>query len=321
MFCAPLRRIRRRRPVQSAGGSGADLRREVEVPIVQSLPKLLPNLPKFPDLGPIVYVPPSSFLKRLPLEVRFKIYELVLTGNVFHLERPFTHAIRHARFSCSSPLHPNFSNYSMLPFAGQWYDGASPALLFTCRQIYNEAVTIFYSQNTFHFNDPMAFVVLVTYCLSPPLVLAIRSVEITYSYRKIPPNTYFDYERYTVEAWWRMWQLIKEMRLTHLSLQLIFEDTDVNGSEDWRKPMLEVGNLKTFKLELLCWRGDRPLDDTQNLVNHSLDIAEPVRQRVMALVSQDRVERDTDWHLLQQKSARMDNIRRQDPLKWNIHES
>lgn len=68
----------------------------------------------------------------------------------------------------------------------------------------------------------MAFIDLVTYCLSPPFVLALRSVKITYHYKNVDATTDFDRERYTVEAWWRMWQLTKEI---DLSLELMFEDS------------------------------------------------------------------------------------------------
>lgn len=302
-------------------GHEVDLWQEDEMP-VRSPSEFLPNRPSFPDLDPIAMVAPSSFLKRLPLEVRLEIYKLVLGGNVFHLKRTPTHAIRQATYSCPSPRHYNFWKFSMLPIGGRWYDEPDLALLFSCRQIYIEAVSILYTENIFHFNDPMALIILVTYCLRPQFVLAIRSVQITYSYRRMEATTDFTCEGYTVEAWRRMWQLIKEMRLTDLSLELMVENTDINGNEEWRKPMWEVGNLKTFKLKVVSWRGERPSDDARNLVNHALDIAEPVRQRITTLVSQaPRVEPESDWHLLQQKSARVDHIRRQNPWKWNIHET
>lgn len=320
LFCAPLRCILGRRPARWERAGEADLPQEVELS-VQPVQEFLPNLPKFPDLDQRAIVAPSAFLARLPLEIRLKIYELVLGGNVFHLERTFTRVIHQARFSCVSHLRSKFWEFSVLPLGGRWFDGANLALLLSCRQIYTEAVSILYSQNTFHFNDPMALIILVTYCLPPQFVLALRSVQITYYYKEMEATTDFDHERFSVEAWWRMWQLIKEMHLTDLLLELIFEDTDVNGNEEWRKPMLEVENLKTFNLELLCWRGARPSDDARNLVNHSLDIAEPVRQRIMTIVSEGREEPERDWHQLQQKSARIDSIRRQDPSKWNIHET
>ena len=326
LLCAPLRCLGRRR--ESA--READLPQELAVP-VRPPPEFLPHLPRFPDLNQIVFGAASGFLKRLPLEVRLKIYALVLGGHVFHLERISTRMIRQAGFSCSAPLHSMFWTLLILPPGGWWYDGANLALLFSCRQIYREAVSLLYSHNTFHFNDPMAFIDLVTYCLSPPFVLALRSVHITYYYKEVKATTDFDRERFTVEAWRRMWQLIKEMRLMDLSLELIFDDSYVNGDEEWRKPMLAVGKLKTFTLKVVGWRGERPSDDDRNLVNQSLEIAEPVQRRIRAIVSQDRVEREResesedeserDWHQLQQRSARTDDIRQQDPTRWNIYNS
>lgn len=120
----------------------------------------------------------TPFLK-LPQEVKNHIYELVLGGNMLHIQRhgkyrtrggfqPFTHQICYSQNSEEDAQH-HFDvedgstlcvegielRHSLCPSIHK--DRTSKmniSLLHTCRQVYNEARFVPYSTNTFSFNTP-----------------------------------------------------------------------------------------------------------------------------------------------------------------------
>lgn len=140
----------------------------------------------------------------------------------------------------------------------------------TCRQVYSEAVDLLYSSNTFVLRD---FHTLETFAKSvPPQRLnAIRNLDINYSpVDSIPyqhgPTAHYDLP---LDLDW-IWKIVIGMQgLRHLGIfleaysTLILDDEDREASEVRRlKPLLQLGGLSTFRLEL-TYLGDRRLEDHQ----------------------------------------------------------
>jgi hypothetical protein len=81
--------------------------------------------------------PICHFLKKFPIEVRNKIYELLLVNPI----------LRH----CTSTLSELESNATGWGFHTEYRKyGLSPNILLTCRQVYAEASKILYGSNSFY---------------------------------------------------------------------------------------------------------------------------------------------------------------------------
>ncbi|KKZ61145.1 hypothetical protein EMCG_04246 [[Emmonsia] crescens] len=99
-----------------------------------------------PILEPKAEEEESSFLTRLPPEIRILIYKLVFGRDTIHLLHN-KGRISHIRTPLRSRTKSNEFNYIDAPFSGQ--KPQISCLLLTCRQIHEEAAPLFYSTPVF----------------------------------------------------------------------------------------------------------------------------------------------------------------------------
>lgn len=92
---------------------------------------------------PLIQSKQKSLLLDLPVEIRVKIYDLLLVSRFNRWDNP------------SWSVGNTYQKLVMLDFIqARQYRTMEPAVLQTCKQIYLEAVPILYSRNVFHFNHP-----------------------------------------------------------------------------------------------------------------------------------------------------------------------
>ncbi|KAJ6606073.1 hypothetical protein DFH09DRAFT_1119232 [Mycena vulgaris] len=161
----------------------APLRRRGAKPLVPSSP----NPPHLPaqriDMRerPLEKQPQSCFFTRLPPELRQCIYDLALGGRVISLWLgvlfPNTHFT--VRSACYEPVD---AEADCPPALGVPADSIPTGFLFSCRQVYLEALPILHQRNTFHFRVHELVAVVLSglgrYCLPD-----IRSIHLLHSYR------------------------------------------------------------------------------------------------------------------------------------------
>ena len=110
----------------------------------------------------------KCLLLALPAETRLQIYDLLL---VTRLQRG------------EGPEWAVGNTGQKLILLHDWYKYLAPAILRTCRQIYNEAIWVLYSQNVFFVGGTPSWILrLMTQC-GPMNVRSIRSVVIC-----VPPD-------------------------------------------------------------------------------------------------------------------------------------
>ncbi|TVY91345.1 hypothetical protein LAWI1_G003657 [Lachnellula willkommii] len=209
-------------------------------------------------------VPTGLF--RLPLEIREQIYGLV-TGHKTVLKIP--------------------ENYHKPRSSRGRSNNGSTSLLQTCRQIYAEASTRVYTQNTFHFqnhNDFLAF----AHAINPIFLSRITSLTFDLNSILLVGGTPYDHQcpRFTiywtdgVEAQWsHVWSIIAAMdNLTELKVFL--QDP---GSPEWdgmqclclRERAL-LAPLRKVKRRLAVFEMDVPWVDTSSW--GSLKSSQPITQ-------------------------------------------
>ncbi|KAI4146233.1 MAG: hypothetical protein L6R39_003531 [Caloplaca ligustica] len=205
------------------------------------------------------FVPSATTVDRkptlfsLPLEIRQKIYAFALGGNDLILRRK-AKAIRSVT---SPPLCSTFFGDERT-----YYDVIRPstpppkrcALLFTCRQVYVEAVNILYSSNNFGFVDPLTFVYLSDLRLLPQRVSAIKHVSFRWGYTPDPAFYIGSInEPYDWNTWQRFWDIMADhMRLRSLNVELFYwgGPEGLNIDSDWVKPMLRVKGIRQVELSV-----------------------------------------------------------------------
>lgn len=96
-----------------------------------------------PQTKALIQSKQKSLLLDLPVEIRLKIYDLLLVSRFNRLDHP------------SGSVGNTNQKLVMLGFIqARQYRTMEPAILQTCKQIYLEAVPILYSRNVFRFNQP-----------------------------------------------------------------------------------------------------------------------------------------------------------------------
>lgn len=143
----------------------------------------------------------SAFLDDLPVELRLFIYPDVFQDHMYHLVRLSVNRnieplpISHHRGHIMTPDRIILADHTIFP---RRLEGPEPpssfinlplvehcrerrtkwALLLTCRQIYAEAVQIFYETSTLGLYDPQILLDLATEYLSKRRLQALRRLEI-----------------------------------------------------------------------------------------------------------------------------------------------
>ncbi|KAJ7765707.1 hypothetical protein B0H16DRAFT_399892 [Mycena metata] len=209
-------------------------------------PARQPNPPPLPtDRIDIQQLPAAaqsqSLLFKLPLELRELIYDKVLAGRLVRLQLVTSKLHEHSvvQCTCYTPTDDLEEYPAQRIFLA---DPISPALLRSCRAVYNEAFPILHQRNTFQLwasqLNTVVGSVLGNYCLSN-----IRSVNLQYDYT--PP---FD-----------MFALLHQMRLDRLAFRLqgppLQGGNSVALESAWGRGLLELRKLRRLEL-WIQHRGD-----------------------------------------------------------------
>ncbi|KAJ7700739.1 hypothetical protein B0H17DRAFT_1046464 [Mycena rosella] len=187
----------------------------------------------------------SSHFLSLPLELRQHIYELALGGRLISLKLIIsaTHTHYVVRSRCYAPVSDDAPN-TLDVLA----DAIPTALLFSCRQVYLEALPILHQCNTFHFRaHEFAGVVraaLGLYCLPD-----IRSVYLLRSYRRRGYNSF-------VSPWREALALLRQMGLRSLVFEFGVDLMDWRDLELdmpvldgwWTRGVVKLRNLRRFEI-------------------------------------------------------------------------
>ncbi|KAL8850944.1 MAG: hypothetical protein Q9221_004144 [Calogaya cf. arnoldii] len=260
----------------------------------------------------------SPLLERLPFEIRLQIWEEVLGGNLFHMtidppesdphlcmyfetcdgrdgwRRQTPHLGRYLCCDFSEGMgstgkasYPRCQGSQAEPcfFAS---DEPAPfrfkplSLLMTCRQIYDEAVGLLYSTNTFNFD----YEEVLSHFLSSDArrhVKHIRRVHVNSSmWRIVEPEIDPHYSAAALSArgehWPKLWPLLLELEnLQHVRL-------DIYGTSKCRlqvedlDPVRQLRGLMTFDLAIWrdIWNPDSPKQD----LSLSVPLQESIRMSV-----------------------------------------
>ncbi|KAL8973896.1 MAG: hypothetical protein Q9197_001853 [Variospora fuerteventurae] len=212
----------------------------------------------------------GALLSRLPLEIRLQIWHEVVGGNLFHMTttHPCPHKTLLKSYVCrafyrkltppknrtpmSEDVNPRCQGSQQEPcfFYGP-PDGSFSALslLLSCRQIYNEAVHMLYTANTFHI-DNLEILQLVIEAIGPRLS-TISKMHVSTAMWKIHCH---DITRLSDEAfagWQKSWQLLAERMLGLKHLRLDIYGTSRAGLQNRDlEPLLQFRGLDSFDLAL-----------------------------------------------------------------------
>ncbi|KAL9008651.1 MAG: hypothetical protein Q9173_006244 [Seirophora scorigena] len=215
----------------------------------------------------------SAFLTRLPLEVRQEIYTYVIGSNLAHIVRK-GRKLAHVR--CKHTQEMDLLRWCRTAAIGTCHDNASMlastsngniALLRSCSQIYNEAISLLYSSNTFDFDHQDLFL-FFSRSILPSRLAAIRRLHLNLDLRMSDIKRPWIWADAAPDGWSLMWEVIgRDMPgLKHLILRLSGWTDGLRMEDRWMESMLQVRNLKTFRMSLEApasnWfeSGEGPID-------------------------------------------------------------
>lgn len=253
------------------GGGPAEHRGEPTRPVHQ-LKQVSEHPAEPPDLSVQTQLPQTSntsarkgsnscsLLKRLPLELRLRIYEYALGGQIIHLVHMRNDSVEWP-FQASSPMITSMIGANWDPLKPDPWEPPiiSLALLLTCRQIHSEAANILYSFNFFATDNIRVFIYLAENCLCPQRLLAIKHLQVSITWRFLPLLASYTGQKgnyngyYDLATWQRFWHLIaNDMRLTSLSIDVDNFGLEENLSIDaeWVKPILQVKGIRYPKVAI-----------------------------------------------------------------------
>ncbi|KAL8850832.1 MAG: hypothetical protein Q9221_004246 [Calogaya cf. arnoldii] len=189
---------------------------------------------------------------RLPVELRLAIYNIVIADHRFELKHVPKHIVLQQRLEMKvvDVRGGGVMAKQVVKWNRKLYHLSLPL---TCRQIYRETIDLIYSSNTFAFDDPHVLVNLVTCCLPPQRLPALRNLEVTWK----QPDIYYDPttdKLYDKIAWEECWTFIRtKLRLSSLKVHLRIAHTSRTqnhpGSNcDWVEPMMSLRNVPNLEL-------------------------------------------------------------------------
>lgn len=196
----------------------------------------------------------SAFLTKLPYDVRLMIYEMVIGGNVLHLEAQNQKA-RILHNICKHPdeinnvgMHQHCSNLSTVsPSAAPREDyphatGLLP-LLVTCRRVYSEAIDTLYNANTFQFTQNFAAFTFLKFMLPEQRMASFRHFRL---HLRVPRHPALNNR--ALRDWQDLWAFFRDEMTGLLSLYLQIQmlqpmeeqiqSTSDNDAAGWIAPMV-----------------------------------------------------------------------------------
>lgn len=251
-----------------------------------------PETPHTPTKAATIHSQPTSpLLTKLPPEIRLMIWSYVFGSSTLHLVT-LKDKIRHVRCENPSPLTQHRHCCPVTPARWRVYDGRSPghsdrllyphthtqlpaslsstaSLLYTCRAIHDEAVSLLYTENSFDVDDLYTFIAFA-HAIGPRLH-SIRKLTIQWMPVWTPlsgqdhkgsiyAHTHSD------ALWTEFWSVVSSMRgLKELDLSIDlgrFTGTISGGgaivvagqriplllTEAWLLPLLNVRGLSSFEM-------------------------------------------------------------------------
>ncbi|KAL8925618.1 MAG: hypothetical protein Q9172_002188 [Xanthocarpia lactea] len=189
----------------------------------------------------------------LPSEIRLSIYNFVFCDHVYHLVRKPTQP--QPMMIASHPLFPRplqapeppsqMASRIILEISRnqrrRW------AILLTSRQLYHEAVDVFYSASTLRFDDPYVLLGLRTYYLPATGLSALKRLDIVWRCECYHSKKEMVVVNRWQMAWGLMWRLIaSDMQLLSLTVCIMMcgslpQPLDINAL--WIQPMLQIKGI------------------------------------------------------------------------------
>jgi hypothetical protein len=211
----------------------------------------------------------STFLARLPLDVRMIIYEMVIGGMILHIESgtPVSriyHVICNRPKTIDQPNHQCDEMSMTRPSSAPREDYAEASgllpLLVTCRKVYSECIHTLYSMNKFLFTSNHAAFRFLKVMIPSHRVQSIRHFRMT---MRIPHHPYMNTR--SKRDWLALWEffandmsglrtLYLKFLMLHDTQQQISESKDGLGAE-WTQPMMlmaaETNRMRGCTVELV----------------------------------------------------------------------
>ncbi|KAI4286625.1 MAG: hypothetical protein L6R35_004123 [Caloplaca aegaea] len=212
----------------------------------------------------------SALLSRLPLEIRLQIWHEVVGGHLFHMTA--THPCPHKTLLKSYVCRAFYRNLTPLKNRAPMNEDVYPrcqgsqqepcffygppdasfsalSLLLSCRQIYNEAVHMLYTANTFHI-DNLEILQLVIDAIGPRLS-TISKMHVSTAMWKIHCHDISSLSDEAFAGWQKSWQLLAESMLGLKHLRLDIYGTSRAGLQNRDlEPLLQFRGLESFDLAL-----------------------------------------------------------------------
>lgn len=221
----------------------------------------------------------STLLSRLPLEIRLQIWEEVIGNDLLHMvarrSQPHTSTLKcfpcRAFYTCTTP-HKN-----RIPSGGDAYPRcqgsqqepcffsgpvdtpfSASSLLLTCRQTYNEAFDVLYTDNTFNVDNLETLQLMIQVMGSR--ISSIQAVHVSTAMWKIHFSELTRLSDAAFEEWKKFWHLIAESMsgLQHLRLD-IYGTSRAGLEKGDLEPLLQLRGLRSFDLALWQDTNDQDL--------------------------------------------------------------
>jgi hypothetical protein len=232
----------------------------------------------------------GALLTKLPRHVRSRIFRLVLGGEIFHLVHVWK-GVGHVQCDGRCEVYGKDGYYPMrlgrkchrwmesIPWddngkaqlscnINHLTDHADYSLIFTCKQIYVEAIDLLYSENVFELDNILVLEFFKATIL-PQRFRAIRHLQL-YWRVKVDDEIFKEASGKKGDlwsgAWDRLWEIIAtDMRLESLIVQLDSyysrRDYDISVIS---KPMLQVRGLTTCEIHELAL-GEQSMSNTTDI--------------------------------------------------------
>lgn len=195
----------------------------------------------------------SAFISKLPLDVRMLVYEMLLSGSIFHIESA-TPQSRIYHVVCKRPEEINAVNHqchdlTKRPSSAprEEYREASGllALLATCRRVYSESIHLLYSTNTFQFTSNHAAFRFLKVLIPSHRVRSVRHFRMI---MRLPHHPHMNSR--SKRDWNQLWyffatemtglqSLYLRFLVLHDTQEAIRHSTDMEGAE-WVNPMVSA---------------------------------------------------------------------------------
>ncbi|KAI9876698.1 MAG: hypothetical protein M1830_005904 [Pleopsidium flavum] len=202
----------------------------------------------------------SSLLGRLSPELRLQIYGYVLGGNLIHLVLVRQ---RIAHVCCTSSSPNDFERdcceiirHSVVPRSLDLPRSAiSLSLLRSCRQIYNEAIRLLYSANTFDVDD-LSALLHFSRAILPQRLASITRLHINWMREPLESISAINPGRapYDKTTYLQFWRTVATKMPALAELRLIITDPwwarKLGMDHGWVRPLKAVRGLKTFEFDV-----------------------------------------------------------------------